>query len=67
VAFNNEKADDLIIKIRQEYDHEQQVKYSHQLHQIIASEQPYTFLYATKWTAVLDKRIVIRERDFLDP
>ena len=61
VAFNNEKADDLIIKIRQEYDHDQQVAYSHQLHEIIASEQPYTFLYATKWTAVLDKRIVIRQ------
>jgi ABC-type transport system substrate-binding protein len=63
VAFSNGKADDLIIKIRQEYDHEQQVAYSHQLHEIIASEQPYTFLYATKWTAVLDKRIVIRESE----
>jgi ABC-type transport system substrate-binding protein len=61
VAFKNERADELIIKIRQEYDHDQQVAYSHQLHHIIASEQPYTFLYATKWTAVLDKRIVIRE------
>ena len=61
VAFENERADELIIKIRQEYDHDQQVAYSHQLHEIIASEQPYTFLYGTKWTAVLDKRIVIRE------
>lgn len=63
VGFENAEADDLILKIRQEYDHERQVAYCHQLHQIIAREQPYTFLYVTKWTAVLDKRIVIQEKD----
>jgi len=61
VGFKNEEADDLIVKIRQEYDHQRQVAYCHKLHEIIAREQPYTFLYVTKWTAVLDKRIVIRE------
>ena len=61
VGFKNEEADDLIVKIRQEYDHERQVAYCHQLHELIAHEQPYTFLYVTKWTAVLDKRIVIKE------
>jgi len=63
VGFKNKEADDLIIKIRQEYNHEKQVDYCHRLHEIIATEQPYTFLYVTKWTAVLDKRIVIKERD----
>jgi ABC-type transport system substrate-binding protein len=61
VGFKNKEADDLITKIRQEYNHERQVAYCHQLHKVIAREQPYTFLYATKWTAVLDKRIVIQE------
>ncbi|HMK76366.1 MAG TPA: peptide-binding protein [Thermodesulfobacteriota bacterium] len=61
VGFKNSEADDLIVKIRQEYDHDRQVAYCHQLHEIIAREQPYTFLYVTKWTAVLDKRIVIKE------
>jgi ABC-type transport system substrate-binding protein len=61
VGFKNEEADDLIVKIRQEYDHERQVAYCHQLHEIIAREQPYNFLYVTKWTAVLDRRIVIKE------
>jgi ABC-type transport system substrate-binding protein len=61
VGFKNDEADDLIIKIRQEYDHERQVAYCHQLHEIIAREQPYTFLYVGTWTAVLDKRIVIKE------
>jgi ABC-type transport system substrate-binding protein len=63
VGFKNEEVDDLIIKIRQEYDHERQVGYCHRLHEIIAREQPYTFLYVTKWTAILDKRIVLQETD----
>jgi ABC-type transport system substrate-binding protein len=63
VGFKDHEADDLIVKIRREYDHDQQVAYSHRLHEIIAREQPYTFLYVSKWTAVLDKRIVIMERD----
>ena len=61
VGFNNKEADDLIVKIRQEYDYGKQVEYCHRLHSIIADEQPYTFLYVTKWTAVLDKKIVIKK------
>jgi ABC-type transport system substrate-binding protein len=63
VGFKNPEADDLIIKIRQEYDHRKQVAYSHRLHRIIAREQPYTFLYVGKWTALLDKKIVMVERN----
>ena len=61
VGFKNREADDLIIKIRQEYNHDKQVEYCHEFHEIIAREQPYTFLYVSKWTAILDKRIVIKE------
>jgi ABC-type transport system substrate-binding protein len=63
VGFKSKEADDLIVKIRQEYNHEQQVQYCHRLHEIIADEQPYTFLYVGKWTAIMDKRIVIRDID----
>ena len=63
VGFKNPDADDLIVKIRQEYDHQKQVSYCHQLHRLIAREQPYTFLYVGKWTAVLDRRIVIKDVD----
>jgi len=63
VGFKNREADDLIIKIRQEYDHDTQVRYCHRLHEIIAQEQPYSFLYVSKWTAILDRRIVIKEVD----
>jgi ABC-type transport system substrate-binding protein len=63
VGYRNPEADDLIIRIRQEYDHGRQVAFCHRLHEIIARDQPYTFLYVGKWTAVLDKRIVILETD----
>ena len=63
VGFSNTEADDLIIRIRQEYNHGRQVALCHRLHEVIAREQPYTFLYVGKWTAVLDKRIVIKEAD----
>lgn len=58
VGFKNKEADELILKIRREYDHQKQVAYCHRLHEIIAREQPYTFLYVSRWTALLDKRIV---------
>jgi ABC-type transport system substrate-binding protein len=61
VGFKNQEADDLIVKIRQEYDYDKQVEYCHRLHRIIADEQPYTFLFVGKWTAVLDRKIVIKE------
>jgi ABC-type transport system substrate-binding protein len=63
VGFKDGEADDLIIKIRQEYNRERQVAACHRLHEIIAAEQPYTFLFVNKWTALLDKRIVLMERD----
>ena len=63
VGFKNQAADDLIIKIRQEYNFDRQVELCHRLHRIIAFEQPYTFLYVGRWTAVLDNRIVLQSID----
>ena len=63
VGFKNKTADNLIVKIRQTYNHDRQVQYCHRLHALIAREQPYTFLYVGIWTAVLDKRIVIKDID----
>jgi len=63
VGYKNKEADELIIKIRQEYDEKKRIEYCHRLHRIIAHDQPYTFLFVRKWTAVLDKRIVIKEVD----
>ncbi len=62
VAYNNPLADELIIKIREEYNREKQIEYCRRLQKIIYEDQPYTFLYVAKWTALLDKKIAILER-----
>jgi ABC-type transport system substrate-binding protein len=63
VGYRNPEADELITRIRQEYDHARKVELCRRLHAIIARDQPYTFLYVGRWTAVLDRRIVVMEKD----
>ncbi|MGH7265011.1 MAG: ABC transporter substrate-binding protein, partial [Candidatus Rokuibacteriota bacterium] len=58
VGYENPRADDLIVRIRREYDHARQVTMARELHRLIHADQPYTFLYVGKWTALLDKKIV---------
>jgi ABC-type transport system substrate-binding protein len=62
VGYNNPKADELILRIRQEYDRERQRELTYELHRLIAEDQPYTFLFVGLATRVLDKKIVIVER-----
>ena len=63
VGYKNPEADRLIIRIRREYDKNQQLKLTHALHKIIADDQPYTFLFVGKSTLLLDKKIVIVDRN----
>ena len=62
VGYTSAEADALIVRIRQEYDLDQQRALAHRLHQVIADDQPYTFLYVGLATRVLDKKIVLVER-----
>jgi ABC-type transport system substrate-binding protein len=62
VGYKSKEADRLIVAIRQEYDKDQQIKMTRKLHHLIARDQPYTFLYVGKATRLLDKKIVIVER-----
>ncbi|MCS6924516.1 MAG: ABC transporter substrate-binding protein [Candidatus Binatia bacterium] len=61
VGYTNPEVDDLLLRIRQEYDHTRQRELAHQLHRLIAEDQPYTFLYTPTATRALDKKIVIVE------
>jgi ABC-type transport system substrate-binding protein len=63
VGYKNAEADRLITRIRKEYDRTKQVGMARELHRIIARDQPYTFLYVAKSTQVLDKKIMIVEKD----
>ncbi len=62
IGYENPEVDRLIIRLRREYDKEEQVPLAHKIHRLIAHDQPYTFLYVAKSTQVLDKKIVIVER-----
>ncbi len=63
VGYKNPAVDDLIVRIRQEYNLMTQQELTHRLHRIIAEDQPYTFLYAGLGTQVLDKKIVVMNDD----
>ena len=63
IGYSNPVADDLIVRIRQEYNVDVQRNLTHQLHRLIAEEQPYTFLYAPLGTRVLDKKIVLVHKE----
>ncbi|WP_447971320.1 ABC transporter substrate-binding protein [Nitrospira sp. M1] len=63
VGYSNPRVDELIVRIRQEYNRDRQRELAHQLHKIIHDDQPYTFLYAPLSTRVLDKKIVLVETD----
>ncbi len=63
VGYKNAEADRLITRIRREYDRTKQIAMARDLHRMIARDQPYTFLYVAKSTQLLDKKIVIVEKE----
>ena len=63
VGYSNPEADKLIVRLRREYDRTAQRELAHRLHRTIAEDQPYTFLYVGLATRVLDRKIVLVERE----
>lgn len=63
VGYANPAADALIVRLRREYDRTAQRELAHRLHRTIAEDQPYTFLYVGLATRVLDRKIVLVERE----
>jgi len=57
-GYKNAHVDDLILRVREEYDFDAQVALTHEIHRQIAADQPYTFLYEPVEPVALDKRIV---------
>ena len=58
VGYGNPRADELMVRIRQEYDHSRQIAMARELHRLITQDQPYTFLYVRKSLALMDGKIV---------
>jgi ABC-type transport system substrate-binding protein len=63
VGYANPAADALMIRIRQEYNHDRQVAMARELHRLIAADQPYTFLFVGKALVLLDRKVIRMVRD----
>lgn len=62
VGYENPEVDRLLVRIRREYNKEKQMEMTYKVHDLVARDQPYTFLYVQKVTKLLDKKIVLVER-----
>ena len=57
ISFENKEADELLVKARHTFDKEERKKYYFRLQEILAEEQPYTFLFIPYATLAIQKRI----------
>lgn len=57
VSYNNPEVDDILDKARKTFDIKERKKYYHRFQDILAEEQPYTFLYVAEALPIVSKRI----------
>ena len=56
ISYKNEEVDRLLLEGRRTFDFDKRKKIYHRIHEILAEEQPYTFLYVPDALPVLQKR-----------
>jgi len=56
ISYKNEEVDRLLLEGRRTFNFEKRKKIYHRIHEILAEEQPYTFLYVPDALPVLNKR-----------
>ncbi len=57
ISYNNPEVDDILEKARRTFDKNERIKYYHRFQDILAEEQPYTFLYVAEALPIVAKRI----------
>lgn len=57
-GYANPRADELMVRIRREYDDTRQTAMARELHRLVAQDQPYTFLYVRRALVLMDAKIV---------
>jgi len=63
ISYRNSEVDQLWDEGRREYDVEKRKKIYWRIHELIAEDQPYTFLFAPLGMASLQKKFVLLEKD----
>jgi peptide/nickel transport system substrate-binding protein len=56
ISYTNEEVDRLLIEGRRTFDKDKRTRIYHRIHEILAEEQPYAFLYVPDSLPVLHKR-----------
>jgi len=56
ISYKNDEVDRLLIKGRQTFDKEKRKQIYHRIHEILAEDQPYTFLFVPDALPVLHRR-----------
>lgn len=56
VSYKNSEVDDILDRARKTFDVEERTKYYHRFQEILAEEQPYTFLYVAKALPIVSVR-----------
>jgi peptide/nickel transport system substrate-binding protein len=56
ISYKNDEVDNLLLEGRRNFDIEKRKKIYHRIHEILAEDQPYTFLYVPDALPVLHKR-----------
>jgi peptide/nickel transport system substrate-binding protein len=56
ISYKNDEVDRLLLEGRRNFDIEKRKKIYHRIHEILAEDQPYTFLYVPDALPVLHKR-----------
>ena len=57
MGFENREVDELLVKARQTFDQEERKRCYWHIQEILAEEQPYTFLFIPYATLAVQKRI----------
>ncbi len=63
ISYSNPEVDKLLEEGRREYDTEKRKKIYWRIHELIAEDQPYTFLYVPLGLSALQRKFFIKERD----
>jgi len=63
ISYHNPEVDHLLEEGRKEYNHEKRKRIYWQIHELIAEDQPYTFLFVPLSLSTLRKRFFLLEKD----
>lgn len=63
ISYSNPEVDKLLEEGRREYDIEKRRKIYWRIHELIAEDQPYTFLYVPLSLSALQRKFFIKEKD----